>query len=94
MFGQVGENEAVAFDGDPRVDRQAMAEHRPGVREGVEFAALAARIDRGRQLGQKRRVELAPGKLPVETGVTIERDGYVFTDLTLSPSVSESSITR
>src|SRR6478672_2043210 len=32
--------------------------------------------------------------VPVETGVTIERDGYVFTDLTLSPSVPESSITR
>jgi hypothetical protein len=32
-------------------------------------------------------------QLPVETGVTIERDGYVFTDLTLSPSVSASSIT-
>src|SRR5688572_33442254 len=43
-----------------------MAEHRAVVREGVELAALAARIDRWRQLREQCPVELAAGKRPID----------------------------
>ena len=33
-------------------------------------------------------------RIPVETGITVERDGYVFTDLTISNQLSNYQITR
>ena len=39
-----------------------MVEHRSRVGAGVELAALGAGVDRGRQLVEQRRVELAAGK--------------------------------
>src|SRR5947207_193956 len=43
-----------------------MAEHRAAMREGVELAALAARIDRGRQLVEQARVEFASHEYPIQ----------------------------
>ena len=43
-----------------------VAEHRAVVRERMEFAALAAGVDAGRQVREQRRVELAAGKAPIQ----------------------------
>jgi hypothetical protein len=32
--------------------------------------------------------------VPIETGITVERDGYVFTDLTIRNQLSNDQITR
>ena len=63
---QVGEDEAVALDDFADGDRDRGGEHRAGVHEGVELAALAAGVDRRRQLGEQRGVELAPREPGVE----------------------------
>src|SRR2546427_2858831 len=63
---QIGEYIAITLDSDPGFDRDRSVEHGPPVRARVEFTALAARVDRTREIGQERRIELAAGERPVE----------------------------
>ena len=44
MDCQIGEDEAVALDGDAGLDGHRMVEHRAVVRAGVELAAIRARV--------------------------------------------------
>src|SRR5581483_3128706 len=70
----VGEDEPVSLDSDARFDRNRRREHRSIVRKRVELAALAARVDRRRQLGEKARVEVAPGECAIELARVHARD--------------------
>ena len=54
----VDEAKSVAHDRLTGPDRDFAVEHRPGKTERVELAALAARVDAGRQLGQQRGIVL------------------------------------
>src|SRR6185503_5027768 len=47
--------------------RDWLLEHRPRVHARVELAALATRIDLGRQVAQQRPIEFAAGEASVET---------------------------
>src|SRR5882672_4040433 len=57
---EVGEAKALPGDSLADLYGDLAGEHRPGRAEGVEFAALAARVDALRQLGQERLVVRAP----------------------------------
>jgi hypothetical protein len=59
---QVGIREAVAFDRLADRHRNSPLQHRTRRHEGVKLAVLAAGIGAGRQLGEQRMVEPAPGE--------------------------------
>src|SRR6185312_140547 len=58
----VGKHKSISLDNHSRPDVDGACEHGRTVDERVEFAFLAARIRRCRQLGQERRIELAAGE--------------------------------
>jgi hypothetical protein len=63
---QIGKHESLSFDDNAGLDRYRNTKHRPGVRERVKFAALAARIHRPGKITEQRGVEFAAGECRIE----------------------------
>src|ERR1043166_416725 len=63
---EVSEHEPVALDDLASDDRNTVGQHRSRGHEGVELAALAARIDTHGEIGEQLLVEVAARKRPIE----------------------------
>src|SRR2546423_779595 len=49
-----------------RLERDRLAEHRPGIHTRMKLAALTARVDRRRQIAEQRAVELPADETRIE----------------------------
>jgi len=66
LWQEIGENEAVALDDFAYLDRDFTIEHRPRIRERVELAILAARVDARRKFAEQMRIESPASKRTIE----------------------------